>query len=178
MTGLKEEMGEEIKEVFGREIIIPQRPFPRITFAKAMEILKKDYEDIGTEDEKTLGEYIKEKYNHEFVFITEWPWAKRPFYHMKIKGKELSDSFDLLWRGLEITTGARREHRYDVVVKQAQEKGLDVKNFETFLQFFKYGCPPHGGMGVGPTRLLMKLLDLENIRDVTLLPRDPKRITP
>jgi len=97
---------------------------------------------------------------------------------MKIEGKELSDSFDLLWRGLEITTGARREHRYDVVVKQAQDKGLDVKNFETFLQFFKYGCPPHGGMGVGPTRLLMKLLDLDNIRDVTLLPRDPKRITP
>ena len=178
MTGLKEEMGEEIKAMFGREIVIPERPFPRITFADAMDILKKDYEDIGTEDEKALGEYIKEKYNHEFVFITEWPWSKRPFYHMKVEGKELSDSFDLLWNGLETTTGARREHRYDVVVKQAQEKGLDVKNFETFLQFFKYGCPPHGGMGVGPTRLLMKLLNLDNIRDVTLLPRDPKRITP
>ena len=178
MEGVKKEMGEEIKEVFGREIVIPVKPFPRITFKEVMEILGKDLPDLGTDDEKVLGDYIKEKYNHEFVFVTRWPWAKRPFYHKKVEGEEVSDSFDLIWNGLEITTGSLREHRYDVVVEQAKEKGIPLENFETFFQFFKYGCPPHGGMGIGPTRLLMKLLDIDNIREVTYLPRDPKRLTP
>jgi aspartyl-tRNA synthetase len=178
LTGLKEEMGDEIKEVFGREIIIPERPFPRMTFDEAMKILGKNAPDLGTDDEKKLGEYIKEKYGHEFVFVTKWPWEKRPFYHKKVEGEEYSDSFDLLWNGLEVTTGSLREHRYDIVVAQAKEKGIPLDNFESFFQFFKYGCPPHGGMGIGANRLLLKLLNIDNIREVTYLPRDPKRLTP
>jgi len=178
LKGVKEEMGEEIKEVFGRDIVIPKKPFPRMTFKEVMNMLGKDTLDLGTEDEKILGERIKEKYGHEFVFVTEWPWVERPFYHKKVEGEDTSDSYDLLWNGLEITTGSLREHRYDIVIKQAKEKGIPLENFESFFQFFKYGCPPHGGLGVGPTRLLMKLLNIDNIREVTYLPRDPKRLTP
>jgi len=178
LKGIKEEMGEEIKEVFGRDIVIPEKPFPRITYKEVVNILKKDVPDLATEDEKALGEYIKEKYGHEFVFVTKWPWAKRPFYHKKIEGEDYSDSYDLIWNGLEVTTGSLREHRYDILIEQAKEKNIPLENFETFFQFFKYGCPPHGGMGIGYHRLLMKLLDIDNIREVTYLPRDPKRLTP
>ncbi|MBU4241818.1 MAG: aspartate--tRNA(Asn) ligase, partial [Nanoarchaeota archaeon] len=121
----------------------------------------------------------KEKHNHEFVFVTEYPWSVRPFYHMKKEGtKDLTKSYDLLWKGLEITTGAQREHRLDILKEQAVEKGLDLDLIKDYLNFFKFGCPPHGGFGFSPTRMLLLLLNLKNVREVTFLPRDTGRLNP
>ena len=116
---------------------------------------------------------------HEFVFVTEYPASVRPFYHMRPAGEPyLTCSFDLLWKGLEITTGAQREHRYDVLVSQAAEKGLSTEPMRYYLDCFKYGCPPHGGLGLGLGRLLMAALGLDSIRDATFLFRGPNRLTP
>jgi aspartyl-tRNA synthetase len=116
---------------------------------------------------------------HEFAFVTEYPASVRPFYHLRPAGKpELTASFDLLWKGLEVTTGAQREHRYDVLLAQAAEKGLSPEPMASYLDCFRYGCPPHGGFGLGLGRLLMALLGLESIRDATFLFRGPNRLTP
>jgi nondiscriminating aspartyl-tRNA synthetase len=178
---IKEEFGEEIKKVFNMEIEIPTIPFPRITMEEAITLLKEKNhickDDLDAEGEKLMSEIIKEKYSHDFVFITEYPWSIRPFYHMK-KDKNTTKSFDLLWRGLEITTGAQREHRIEILKKQAVEKGLSLDLIKDYLKFFEYGCPPHGGFGLSPTRMLMLLLGIKNVRDVTFLPRDTSRLTP
>ncbi len=177
--------GDEIKKMFDREIVVPSIPFPRISMAEAKEILakreikKEKDEDLSPEEEREICKYAKEKYNHEFVFITEYPTSVRPFYHMRDeKDKTITKSFDLLWNGLEITTGAQREHRYDVLKKQAKEKGMDVKKIQFYLDFFKYGCPPHGGYGMGPNRMIMKLFDIDNVRDAMFIYRGVKRLTP
>ena len=119
---------------------------------------------------------VKKKYKHDFVFLTEFPWSVRPFYHMKL-GKGKTCSTDLLFKGLEITTAAQREHRYDVLAKQAKEKGIHEVTKE-YLDSFKYGMPPHGGGGTGIARIVKQILNLENIREAILFPRDPERIVP
>jgi aspartyl-tRNA synthetase len=187
-TGLqrvKNAYGEEIKKMFDREVVVPKLPFPKISMAEAKKILAKrgivsEREgDLSPEEERELGEYIKEKHGHEFVFITEYPVNVRPFYHMHDeKNPELTKSYDLLWNGLEITTGAQREHRYDVLVKQAKQKGMNVKKLQFYLDFFKYGCPPHGGYGMGPNRMIMKLFEIDNLRDAMFVYRGVKRLTP
>ena len=111
--------------------------------------------------------------------MTEFPASARPFYHLRPTGQpQLTASFDLLWKGLEITTGAQREHRYDVLVAQAAEQGLSPEPMQDYLNNFRYGCPPHGGFGLGLGRLLMTLLGLDSIRDATFLFRGPNRLTP
>jgi nondiscriminating aspartyl-tRNA synthetase len=184
---VKDEFGPAILEQFGKELIVPEVPFPKLTMAEAYAILKEtDYKlpperkgDIDPGGERLLGDYIKQKYKHEFVFITDWPIGVRPFYHMRYADHpELTRSFDLLGTGLEITTGAQREHRYDVLVKQAQEKGLGLEPIQFYLDFFKYGCPPHGGYAVGLSRLLMIMLGLPNIRESVYLFRGPTRLHP
>jgi nondiscriminating aspartyl-tRNA synthetase len=184
---VKDEFGPAILEQFGKELVVPEVPFPKLTMAEAYAILKEqDYKlpperkgDIDPGGERLLGDYIKQKYNHEFVFITDWPIGVRPFYHMRHADKpELTCSFDLLGTGLEVTTGAQREHRYDVLVKQAQEKGLGLEAIQFYLDFFKYGCPPHGGFGLGLSRLLMIMLGLPNIREAVYLFRGPTRLHP
>lgn len=180
---LKSKFGKEIKKVFGSEITIPKIPFPRITMKEVLELLKKkgysSKGDLDAEGEKLIYEIIKEKYKHDFVFITEYPWSVRPFYHMKKEGtKDITKSFDLLWKGLEITTGAQREHRHDILKKQAIEKKIKLDLIEDYLNFFKFGCPPHGGFALSPTRLLMILLGIKNVREVTLVPRDTERLRP
>jgi nondiscriminating aspartyl-tRNA synthetase len=180
---LKEVHGDEIKETFGVEISVPKVPFPRIPMSEAIGLLSeegiKQEGDLDAVGEKRICEIVKKKFGHEFVFITEYPYSKRPFYHMKREGeKELTKSFDLLWKGLEITTGAQREHRYEVLKEQALEKGLTLEPLKHYLEFFRYGCPPHGGMGISSTRLLMQLLEIPNVREVTFLPRDTERLTP
>ena len=136
-------------------------------------------DDLNPEEERKLSELIKEQHGHEFVFVTEYPVSARPFYHMRLEGDPtLTKSFDLLWNGIEVTTGAQREHRYEQLVEQAKEKGLHLEPLEFYFNFFKYGCPPHGGLGVSPSRLLMKLLDVANVREVTYLYRGPKRLDP
>lgn len=185
IKNVKEKYGAEIKEQFGVDVTIPTLPFPRITMKEAKEILKErgvESEkpgDFSPEEERQMGEYVKEKYGHEFVYVTEYPITVRPFYHMRLENDQtLTKSFDLLFNGVEITTGAQREHRYDILRKQAVEKGMDVPSLEYYLDFFKYGAPPHGGLGMGPGRMVMKLLGLESIRDASYLYRGVKRISP
>ena len=118
---------------------------------------------------------MKKHYNHEFLFVTDYDAEKRAFYHMRDENG-VPQGYDLIWRGVEITTGAQREHRYDVLKKQAQEKGLD-KDVEFYLEFFAYGCPPHGGFGIGVDRLTMLLLGLP-IKEAMFIFRGPTRLTP
>lgn len=111
--------------------------------------------------------------------MTDYPASVRPFYHMRPDGQPtLTCSFDLLWKGLEITTGAQREHRYEVLLRQAAEKALDPEPIRDYLDCFRYGCPPHGGFGLGLGRVLMAMLGLESIRDATFLFRGPNRLSP
>ena len=181
---VSEKYGTQIKELFGVEVVVPTLPFPRIKLADLYKELEDRYgytcpedekDDLSTEAEKLCDKFAKEKYGHEFLFVTDYGARKRAFYHMRKDG--VPQGYDLIWKGVEITTGAQREHRYDVLLKQAQEKGLD-KDVEFYLQFFKYGCPPHGGFGIGVDRITMNLLELANIKESMFLFRGPDRLTP
>ena len=175
------EHGAAISEQFGTEVTVPAVPFPRITMADAHELLGTPGQraDLDPAGERAVAARMAERTGHEFVFVTEYPASARPFYHMRPAGnQQLTCSFDLFWHGLEITTGAQREHRYDVLVRQAAEKGLSVEPMRDYLNCFQYGCPPHGGFGLGLGRLLMVLLGLDSIRDATFLFRGPNRLTP
>jgi aspartyl-tRNA synthetase len=135
--------------------------------------------DLDPAGERAVAAAVRQRTGHEFVFLTDYPSAVRPFYHMRPAGHpELTCSFDLLWNGLEITTGAQREHRYDVLMAQVAEQGLDPAPMRGYLSCFRFGCPPHGGLGLGLGRLLMVLLGLESIRDAMFLFRGPNRLTP
>jgi len=182
---VNDRFGEEIKKVFNKEVVIPEIPFPKISMTEAKEILRgigipsEKEGDLSPEEERAICEHIKKTKNHEFVFVIDYPITVRPFYHMRqADDKTLTKSFDLLWNGLEITTGAQREHRYDILVSQAREKGMRLETIQFYLNFFKYGCPPHGGFGIGPNRMLMKLLGIDNVRDVMFLYRGVKRLEP
>ena len=184
---VKEQHGEMIKETFGVDLVVPQVPFPRIPMREAVEILKsRGYVmpadkkgDIDPAGEREIAAYVKEKFDHEFVFLTDWPITVRPFYHMRLAGDEtLTRSFDLIANGLEITTGAQREHHVDVLARQALEKGLTLEPIQYYLDFFRYGCPPHGGFGLGLTRLIMVMLNLPNIREAVYIFRGPTRLNP
>ena len=152
----KEELGDKIKEVFGVDIVVPSLPFPKMTVAEIYKEIEERYgytvddsekTDLTTEAEKLVGKLAHDKYNHEYMFVTEFPAEKRPFYHMRDENGILQ-GYDLIWKGMEITSGAEREHRYDKLLKSVQEKGLgeDVK---FYLEFFKYGWPTSGGVGRG-----------------------------
>jgi len=182
---IKEKYGDKILAMFKHELVVPKLPFPQITMREAKAILKKlkvpseSEGDLNPEEERRLSDYVEKKYGHEFVFVTEYPVEVRPFYHMRLENNpQLTKSFDLLWKGIEITTGAQREHRYDILKKQAKEKGLSLKSLQFYLDFFKYGCPSHGGMGIGPSRILMKIVNAKNVREVTYLYRGVKRLKP
>ncbi|MGI6324476.1 MAG: aspartate--tRNA(Asn) ligase [Bacilli bacterium] len=184
MRKLKKEYGEEIKNVFNVEVSEVKNKFPRISFADAKKIIKEKYNyvaekenDFDRREEELICKYAKEKYNSDFVFITKYPFEARPFYHMLDKNG-LTESYDLLFKGLEIATGAQREHRYDILKKQVVEKGINIKSLNFYLDFFKYGCPPHGGMGFGLGRLLMQIFEIDNIREVTYVYRGPSRLYP
>ncbi|NPV84557.1 MAG: aspartate--tRNA(Asn) ligase [Anaerolineae bacterium] len=184
---VKDKHDAEIREHFGFDLLVPAVPFPRIPMAEAREIVEKmGYRippekkgDIDPEGERLIGKYVKEKYGHDFVFLTDWSINVRPFYHMRHpENNNITRSFDLIASGLEITTGAQREHRYDVLVKQAQEKGLSLDSIQFYLDFFRYGCPSHGGLGLGLSRLMMVMLNLSNVREAVYLFRGPTRLTP
>lgn len=181
---LKETIGEEFAAMYKKEININDVKFPRIPFSEAKRIIQEKYHytgekphDIDRREEELICMYAKKEYHCDFVFITEYPFAARPFYHM-LDDQGLTKSFDLLYSGIEITTGAQREHRIDILKAQAIEKGLPLDSIDFYLNFFKYGVPPHGGFGFGLTRFLMKLFDVESIRDVTFLYRGPNRVNP
>ncbi len=181
---LKNVYGEEIKRLFNVEISDTSIKFPRITFKEAKEILKEEYHFIGEKEddferkeENLLCEYAKKKYNCDFIFITKFPFAARPFYHM-LDDDGLTNSYDLLFKGVEITTGAQREHRVDILTNQMLEKGIKPESLNFYLDFFKYGCPPHGGFAIGIARIMMQIFEIDNIREATFIYRGPTRLNP
>jgi len=186
LTAVKNKHGEEIKTHFDVDVVVPALPFPRIPLAEAKRIVaERGYEvpraddDMDPEGERQIAAYVAEKFGHEFVFLTDYAASIRPFYHMRDDADQsITRSYDLIWRGTEITTGAQREHRIDILTKQAQEKGLDPEELSFYLDFFRYGVPPHGGFGMGLGRVLMLLLHQPNLREVTYLFRGPNRLTP
>jgi aspartyl-tRNA synthetase len=184
LTHLNEKYGDVIKNLYGKEVIVPTNKFPRIKLADLYEELEKRYGytvedgaklDLTTEAEKLAYKYAMEEYNCEFIFVTDYPKDKRAFYHLRKDG--VPQGYDLIWRGVEITTGAQREHRYEILKEQAEEKGLK-KDVEFYLEFFKYGCPPHGGFGLGVDRLTMLLLGLPSLKEAMFLFRSPTRLNP
>jgi nondiscriminating aspartyl-tRNA synthetase len=178
--------GEAIEANFGTQVVVPAVPFPRIALEDAKELLReRGHEppgaghDLDPPSERALSELIRERDGHEFAFVTDYPTTVRPFYHMRHEHDQtLTKSFDLLWRGIEITTGAQREHRYEQLLAQARDKGVEVEPIQYYLDFFRYGAPPHGGFGFGLTRLLMQLCNQDNVREVTFLYRGPHRLEP
>jgi aspartyl-tRNA synthetase len=177
---------KSIKATFPEiDIEIPAQPFPRIPMVKAKEILSSmdipspEEHDLSPEEERAISEYVKKEYNHDFVFITDYHKSKSAFYHMRHEDdNDRAKRADLLYRGIEVTTLAQREHRPEILEKQALEKGMNLDTLKDYINFFRYGCPPHGGAGVGPGRFIMKILDLPNVREATYLPRDVKRLNP
>jgi nondiscriminating aspartyl-tRNA synthetase len=186
LTSVKEKHGDEIAAAFDIEVTVPAVPFPRIPLAEAKRIVaERGYEvpraddDMDPEGERRISEYVKEEFGHEFVFLTDYSSSIRPFYHRRHDDDAgLTNSYDLIFNGVEISTGAQREHRIDVLVEQAKEKGLDPVELAFYLDFFRYGVPPHGGFGMGLSRVIMLLLHQPSIREVTYLFRGPNRLTP
>jgi aspartyl-tRNA synthetase len=183
---VKETHGESIEATFATEVVVPSVPFPRVTLEHAKELLREHghqapgpEDDLDPPSERALSAIVKEQQGHEFVFVTDYPTTVRPFYHMRHPDRPtLTKSFDLLWRGIELTTGAQREHRYQQLLAQAEDKRVDVGPIQYYLNFFRFGAPPHGGFGFGLTRLLMQLLGQDNVREVTFLYRGPHRLEP
>jgi aspartyl-tRNA synthetase len=178
--------GEEISHAFHTTLQAPTVPFPRMTLADAKALLSEHGHDAPGPDhdldppsERALSAIVAEQSGSEFVFVTDYPTSVRPFYHMRHEHQPtLTKSFDLLWRGVELTTGAQREHRYEQLLAQAREKGVEIDPVQYYLDFFRYGAPPHGGFGFGLTRLLMQMLGQDNVREVTFLYRGPNRLEP
>ncbi len=181
---VKEKYGDEIEKEFGLPVVVPETPFPVVKLADLYAALEAEYgykvddsekNDLTTDAERLSYDWVKKHYNHEFLFVTDYSAEKRAFYHMRDENG-IPQGYDLIWRGTEITTGAQREHRYDRLKAQADEKGLgeDVK---FYLDFFRYGCPPHGGFGLGVDRLTMLLLGL-SIKEAMFIFRGPNRLNP
>ncbi len=186
LAAVKETHGEQIEATFATELTVPSVPFPKVTLERAKELLREHGHDapgaghdLDPPSERALSAIVKELHGHELVFVTDYPTTVRPFYHMRHPDQPtLTKSFDLLWRGIELTTGAQREHRYEQLLAQAEDKGVEVGPIQYYLDFFRYGAPPHGGFGFGLTRLLMQMLAQENVREVTFLYRGPHRLEP
>jgi aspartyl-tRNA synthetase len=186
LAKVKEAHGEEIVRLYGEEyaVTVPTQPFPVIKLKDLYKELEERYGytvpesmhgDLTTDAERLCARFAKEKYNHEFLFVTDYDAKERAFYHMRDENG-VPQGYDLIWRGVEITTGAQREHRYEILKAQAEEKGL-AQDVEFYLRFFRYGCPPHGGFGLGIDRLTMLFLGL-SIKEVQFLFRGPNRLTP
>lgn len=181
------EHGADIEREFGLEVRVPAQLFPRLTMAEAKAMLAEMGHqipavtkpgDIDPEGERLIAGEMAARHGSEFLFLTEYPVSLRPFYHMRHEEQPvLTKSFDLMWKGIEITTGAQREHRHATLTRQAVEAGLGG-SVGYYLDFFRYGCPPHGGFGLGLARVVMLLLGLTNIREAAFLHRSPNRLTP
>ena len=185
ISAVKEKHGAEILERFGVDVVVPTVPVPRIPLAEAMDIVAaRGHEitrggDMDPEGERQIAAHVAETLGHEFVFLTDYPAKVRPFYHMRHEhDQNLTKSYDLIWRGTEITTGAQREHRLDVLTEQVKQKGLEPEGLQTYLDYFKFGAPAHGGFGMGLLRVIMLLLHQPNIREVGYLFRGPNRLEP
>jgi len=183
LEGIKEKYGEEIKSVFGIDIKIPKGDFPYITVKEAKDKLaklnvpSKDEGDFSPEEERAISEIMEKDTGCEFVFIYDYPHNKRAFYHMKDShNPQIALGYDLFWKGLEITTGAQREHRLENLKENALERGITLESLSDYFEYFEYGCPPHGGFGMGTERFLMKLLEFQSVLETTYLPNTPNRL--
>lgn len=181
LAKVKEERKEEL-EAMKIELKIPKK-IPRITMEELKKMLSKqgknlrEEDDLDAEAERMIGEYALKEFGEEFIFVTNYPAKVRPFYHMRPeKDQKGTRSFDLLWRGVEIATGAQREHKLEILQKQAKEKNVKIP--EIYEEIFKFGVIPHGGVGFGLDRITQRMLNLENIRESLLLTRDTERLTP
>jgi aspartyl-tRNA synthetase len=181
---VKKDCREEL-ELLDKDIKIPRRPFPELRFPEVYDILEemgkknRSGEGLDRGGERLLGKWVEERHKHEFCFVNRFPFESKPFYVMRVDEEpHWARSVDLMFKGLELSSGGQREHRYDKIIKQAKEKNLALKNIEWFTKFFKYGVPPMGGFNLGIERLTQKLLDLENIREATPFPRAPERLLP
>lgn len=159
---------------------------PAVRFDQAKELVSRKYDrkirnpyDLEPEEELLIGRYFKEEYGSDFVFVTHYPSKKRPFYAMDDpEDPKFTLSFDLMFRGLEVTTGGQRIHDYREITDKMEKRGMDPEDIASYLMIFKYGMPPHGGLGIGLERLTMRLLDEQNVREASLFPRDVTRLEP
>ena len=184
MQLLEKEYAKELKIL---NITLPKvDKIPAVRFDKAKELVAEKYNrkirnpfDLEPEEETLIGQYFKEEYDADFVFVTHYPSKKRPFYAMDDpEDNRYTLSFDLLYHGLEITTGGQRIHDYNMLIEKIAAKGMDQEGLEQYLDTFRYGMPPHGGLGIGLERLTMKLVGEDNVRETTLYPRDLSRLEP
>ena len=175
------------KELKILDVTLPDvSKIPAIRFDEAKQKVSEKYDrkirnpyDLEPEEEHLIGQYAKEEWGSDFVFVTYYPSKKRPFYAMDDpQDEKFTLSFDLLFRGLEITTGGQRIHDYDMLMEKLAKRGMTEEGLETYLETFKHGMPPHGGLGIGMERLTMQLLGEDNVRETTLFPRDLSRLTP
>jgi len=179
------EKGGAHLQALARIPVVPTTPYPRVTYTEAVEILRsrgkaiRPGDDIDTEGEKLLAAAVAEEKHHELFFLTEYPSAVKPFYIMR-KDDDLEStwSFDLEYKGDEMASGGQREHRHDRLIANMEAQGLNPNSFEFYLRAFRYGMPPHGGWGFGIDRFVQKILDLPNIREAVLFPRDRNRLAP
>ncbi|CEO25162.1 aspartate--tRNA(Asn) ligase [Paraclostridium sordellii] len=175
--------GEKYLKLINANIPNIKGKIPRMKLSEAINILEKNYNkkgldgDLDPEGEKLICKYAKENLGCEFIFLTHYPRKKRPMYTMPC-GEHETHSFDLLFRGIEITTGGQRIHDYDMLIKNMEYKNLNPNNYESYTETFKYGMPAHGGLAIGLERITAKLLDLENVREATLITRDRHRLLP
>ncbi|WP_348519858.1 aspartate--tRNA(Asn) ligase [Bacillus sp. 165] len=190
-TNLLRHMFEAVQSHFQKElkqlgIETPDiNKIPQITLSEAQELLKTIYKkespvgDLDSEGEKLIGKYVQENHNSEFVFITRYPTETRPMYTMPNKDNPaLTDSFDLLYKGMEITSGGQRIHEYGMLTESFRAKGLQPEQFSAYINSFQYGFPPHGGFAIGLERLVYKFLNLSNVREASAFPRDCQRLIP
>lgn len=182
INGIRERCGREL-DILKREVLEPKTPFPLLKYDDVLKMLEGEGmklssgEDLTTETEKKLGKIMKEK-GHELYFVTKYPLDIKPFYTMPDTDPTYSNSFDLEYSGREIVSGSQRVHEYDLLVERIKKKDLNPMGFKSYLDAFKYGMPPHGGFGLGIERFLILLLNLPNIREAVLFPRDRKRLEP
>jgi nondiscriminating aspartyl-tRNA synthetase len=191
VTKLMQFITKEVTEKCTAELAYLEMPpalapetFPVMTLREAQELIKKETgvdktkePDLEPEDERFLCEYANKHWQSDFVFVTHFPTSKRPFYtHIDPEQPEFTRSFDLLFRGLEMCSGGQRVHSYTELIERIKSKGLDPDKFEFYLQAFKYGIPPHGGIGMGLERLTMKYSGVKNVKEASLFPRDMNRI--
>ncbi len=176
--------GEELKTL-GVELVAPRVPFPVLKFPKVYDILGElgvsveRGSDYGRSGEEALGKYVKEKYGSDFFFVDRFPFAVKPFYVMRVdESPQWARSIDLIYKGMELSSGGQREHRYEKIVEQIREKGLEAEKLEWFTNFFKYGAPPHGGFSLGIERFTAQLLNLASVKEAAAFPRSPDRLLP
>lgn len=179
-----EDCEKELK-ILGKEIEVPKVPFPELRFPKVYDILEEHGKklprgsDLDKESERILSKFVKEKYKNDFFFVNRFPSAIKPFYVMKVDDNpEWARSVDLIFKGLEQSSGGQREHRYEKIVQQIKERGMNLESLKWFTEVFRYGVPPHGGFSLGIERFTMKLLDIPNIKEAVLFPRYITRMLP